>query len=193
METRVIAKGPLAIWVFGPVGAGKSLLISRLPLDAFRIVDQDALLEEELARRGLCLDATQHTATERTQFQSIRRQVAAALWNQVPVWRKEGINLCFETTGDKPHLFEAELIANRNRGYQTLGCALNIPLDKCLAQNRVRSRVLSDETVAASWTAFQNYLATDVYSRLFAGENLEICTSVPDAEITVTSWLAGVA
>jgi GTPase SAR1 family protein len=114
METRVIAKGPLAIWVFGPVGAGKSLLISRLPLDAFRIVDQDALLEEELARRGLCLDATQHTATERTQFQSIRRQVAAALWNQVPVWRKEGINLCFETTGDKPHLFEAELIANRN-------------------------------------------------------------------------------
>src|SRR5690349_6737401 len=107
----------LALWIFGPIGSGKSHVMSRLPLEHFTEVVQDAELERTLRAAGLPLDTRRHNAGQREEFRRIRQRVITDLWNAVPAWRKEGRNLVFETTGNKPALFRTEVEAGRAAGY----------------------------------------------------------------------------
>jgi hypothetical protein len=179
----------LAIWVFGPIGAGKTRLLSKLPLRGFRRIDQDAELEKEMRAAGMSSDIRGYTDAERDRFLRLREQVARTLWDQVPTWRDAGENLCFETTGDKPHLFEAELIEGRRHHYRSFGCGLRCSLEDCLAQNRTRTRVLPDELVEASWQAFERFRADGSYTRIFRNDRLEFCDDQNAAAELIQTWM----
>jgi hypothetical protein len=179
----------LAIWVFGPIGAGKTSLLARFPLGGFRRVDQDAELEKEMRAAGMPPDMRSYTVEERARLARLREEVARALWAQVPAWREAGENLCFETTGDKPHLFEAELIGGRRHGYRSLGCGLRCSLEDCLAHNRSRTRVLPDRIVEASWEAFERFCGDGSYSRIFAEERMEIFDDPDSAAEFLGKWI----
>jgi hypothetical protein len=154
METTGMKLRRLALWIFGPVGAGKSHVLSQLPLGHFERVEQDAELERRLRDAGLPLDTRRYSASQRAEFLRLREHVISELWTRVPAWREKGCNLVFETTGNKPGLFREQIEAGRAHGYTTLGCALRVPLALCLEHNRGRERVLADELVEGAWTAF---------------------------------------
>ena len=69
----------LAIWVFGPIGAGKSRLLSQLPLEGFRRIDQDAELEREMRVAEMSLDIRNYTEAERARLARLREQAARTL------------------------------------------------------------------------------------------------------------------
>lgn len=182
-------KVPLAIWIFGPIGSGKSELLARLPLAGFQRVQADDELERHMLAQGLKLDVSQHGERERREFRDLRAEVTLELWGKVPGWREEGRDLAFETTGDKPPLFQIEIEAGRAQGYHTLGCGLHMPLADCLARNRQRPRVLSDGAVSASWHAFERFTADGTYARLFAAEELVLTDDLDYAAEFVGAWL----
>jgi|GEM_PF-5107609 len=180
----------LALWIFGPIGSGKSHVMSQLPLEHFTEVVQDAEVERLLRTAGLPLDTRRHDASQRDEFRRTRQRVIARLWDMVPVWREAGRNLVFETTGNKPTLFRAEVEAGRAAGYHTLACALRVPLSVCRQQNQTRERVLEDAIVEDTWREFERFLADGTYADIFAGSRLEICESTEAAVHAAQRWLA---
>jgi predicted kinase len=189
MEPSIMKHRPLSLWIFGPIGAGKSRTIAQLPLESFERVDQDAELEPILRAAKVPLDTRQHDESERAEFLRLRRWVSAELWEKVPAWRAEGRNLVFETTGDKPALFRAEVLAGRAAGYETLACALRVPLAECLKRNRGRERVLADAIVENTWRDFEKALTDGVYSEIFAQEQLHVCDSAQAASRVANAWI----
>ncbi|MBS0659787.1 MAG: hypothetical protein JSR82_16220 [Verrucomicrobia bacterium] len=182
-------KAPLALWIFGPIGSGKSDLLERLPLAGFQRVQADDELERRMQAQGLKLAVADHGDRERREFRELRAQVTLELWGRVPGWRQEGRNLAFETTGDKPPVFQIEIEAGRELGYHSLGCGLRTPLADCLARNRQRPRVLADAAVQASWAAFERSVADGTYARLFAAEELILTADFDEADAFVRAWL----
>ena len=179
----------LALWIFGPIGAGKSRVIERMPVADFVRVDQDMELETQLRAAGLPLDTRQHDAAQREAFLQLRKTIIAELWRQVPDWRAQGCDLIFETTGNKPSLFRAEVEKAQACGYRSLGCALRVPLAVCLERNQGRERVLDDTVVEASWRDFERALADGTYAEIFAGDRLVICEEAERAAEAVEAWL----
>jgi predicted kinase len=166
----------IALWVLGPIGSGKTtLLANNLPSD-FRLVDQDGVLEQELAARGLPLDTRMHNAAQSAEFTAIRREVTDSVWAQVPEWRAKGLPLAFEVTGDKPLLLQIEVEADRAAGYRSIGVGLRCPLATCVQRNRERPRVLPDSVVESTWQAFERNLANQIYATIF-GPDAFVLTS----------------
>lgn len=182
-------KAPLALWIFGPIGSGKSDLLERLPLADFQRVQADVELERQMQATGLRLAVAEHGERERREFREMRAKVTLELWGRVPGWRQEGRHLAFETTGDKPPVFQVEIEAGRALGYHSLGCGLRTSLADCLARNRQRPRILSDAVVQASWNAFERFTGDGTYARLFAAEELILTDDFAEAEAFVRSWL----
>ena len=180
---------PFAIWIFGPIASGKSELISRLPLEKFKVVQADAELERLAEAAGLHLQVEKYDEAERALFESLRKEATTKIWDQVSEWREQREDLVFETTGDKADLFRGEIEAGHARNYRTLGCGLQVPLERCLASNRNRRRVLSPETVTASWHAFERYLSDGTYERLFEHDELLISADAEVLTAFATGWL----
>jgi hypothetical protein len=164
----------IALWVLGPIGSGKTtLLAGNLPSE-FRLVDQDGALEQALVARGLPLDTRMHNAAQSAEFAAIRREVTDAVWAQVPDWRANGLPLAFEVTGDKPHLLQIEVDADRAAGYRSIGVGLRCSLATCLERNHERRRVLPDSVVESTWQAFERNLANQIYANIFGADSFLI-------------------
>ncbi len=179
---------PLSVWIFGPIASGKSRLISRLSPENFKVVQADAELERRVAEAGLHLEVEKYDAREQALFQATRNRVTAELWARIPPWREQREDIIFETTGDKPNLFRGEIEAGHARGYRTLGCGLEVSLEQCLANNRSRRRILSRETVSASWQAFERYRADGTYERLLEQDELLISADAGALAAFARAW-----
>lgn len=179
---------PLALWIIGPIGAGKSHMLARLAPASWRIVDQDAELERRLEEHGVPLDTRTHDLLQAALFARLRQEVIDHLWQQVIEWRHRGISLAIETTGNKPPLLRAEVAAGSVLGYLNLGVGLCRPLELCLARNRARRRVLADEMVRSTWDDFERFLRDGVYAEIFGAEAFYLDVSGDVA--AVQSWLA---
>jgi predicted kinase len=181
--------GRLSIWVFGPVGSGKSYVLARATPEHFHVVSQDAEFERHLHESGLPLNTRYYGEEQSQQFGSLRAMTAHTIWSHVPALRDRGENLAFETTGNKPHLFRAEVEAGHRHGYNTLACALRIPLETCLARNASRHRILPEDVVSATWHVFEQALAEGTYREIFTRDRLQICSSAQEAIQATEDWL----
>src|SRR5262245_4383209 len=180
---------PLSTWIFGPIASGKTELISQLPRENIKIVQADAELERRADAAGLHLDVANYNDAERALFAKLRHEATSKIWAQVPRWREQRESLFFETTGDKPDLFQHEIEAGHAAGYRTLGLGLQSSLEQCLARNRARRRVLSPETVTASWHTFERLRLDGIYQRLFAQDELHISADVKILIESAMQWL----
>jgi len=177
----------ISLWVLGPVGSGKTTLLQRyLPPD-FRLLDQDAQLEQELLARHIPLDTRTHDPVEAETFRALRREVSDRVWTQPPGWRLLGVPLAFEVSGDKPHLLQIEVELDRAAGYRSLGVAVRCPLETCLRRNGQRCRVLPDDVVESTWLAFEKYLATGAYTAIFGPSAFHIAADA--SEFDLAQWL----
>src|SRR5947207_11964782 len=68
LESSAMKNLRLGLWIFGPIGSGKSHVLSRLPLEDFERVDQDAELERLLRAAGLPLDTRTYDAAQSAEF-----------------------------------------------------------------------------------------------------------------------------
>lgn len=157
----------LVLWVIGPIGSGKSRLLSAGLPSGCRVLDQDAELESELAARGLPGDYRTHDAAQAATVATLREEVAGRTWSRLPEWLAMGVPVAIETTGDKPHLLRQEVAsAARVAGYRSVGVGLRCDLATCVRRNQSRYRVLPDAVVEASWNRFEWNLSHQVYEAI---------------------------
>jgi predicted kinase len=171
-DRNFVTPRPVALWMIGPVGSGKSTHIS--DLKGFAIVDQDIELERLLKSSGLSLDTREYDSDQAARFTALRAEASDRTWKLVPELRRRGQSIVFETSGNKPWLLAKEVELNRQAGYDNLGVGVWCSLEDCLARNRNRSRVLPDAVVRDTWKAFHQYLDAGVYDQIF-GEGRFIC------------------
>jgi len=171
-DRNLVTPRPVALWMIGPVGSGKSTQIS--DLKGFTVVDQDIELERLLKSSGLPLDTREYDSDQAARFAALRAEASDRTWKIVPELRRRGQSIVFETSGNKPWLLAKEVELNQQAGYDNLGVGVCCPLEDCLAQNRNRSRVLPDAVVRNTWEAFHHYFYAGVYDQIF-GEGRFIC------------------
>lgn len=171
---------PIAAWILGPVGSGKSTCIAGL--QGFAVVDQDADLERLLRLNGLPFDTRKYTASQAARVKELRQEASDRTWDMVPALRSSGQSIVFESTGDKPWLLAEEMSRNRDAGYVDIGFGLSTQLSDCLAQNRSRARVLPDSVIESSWQTFHQYLMARRYHSLFGEDRFLafVPTETPD-------------
>ena len=180
---------PRALWIFGPVGSGKSRLLSRLSLNRFQRIDQDAALEKSLRDRGAALNLASYPEQKVAELHQLRAQIAAELWNKVPEWRRRGNDLVYETTGNKPHLFRIEVGLDQAHGYRILGIGIRSRLEQCLTRNAGRERVLSDAVVRETWNAFAEADRSGIYAQIFSSAELLLTEDAETALTVAEDWL----
>ena len=164
-DRHLVMPRPVALWVIGPVGSGKSTRIAGL--HGFTVVDQDIELERLLRSSGLSLDTREYDSDQATRFTALRAEASDRTWRLVPELRRRGESIVFETSGNKPWLLAKEVDLNRQAGYDNLGVGVCCSLEDCLTQNRYRPRVLPDAVVRNTWEAFHQYLDAGVYNQIF--------------------------
>lgn len=155
----------VAIWVLGPPGSGKSFAIGKLR--GWYVVSQDQELERILAEKGIPLDTRTYTEPLKMEFAKLRRLASDRTWDAVPDFRRSGLPIVYESTGDKPALLASEVALDRQAGYLPLGIGMRCTLDDCLRGNRNRQRILSDEVVRAGWQTFQQQIAKGTFNGVF--------------------------
>ena len=181
--------GRIALWIVGPTGSGKSTLAERSLPPEFRLVDQDRELERRLLARGLPLDARARNAAQAAAFLDVRGEATAATWSLVPSWRRDGVPIAFEVSGDKRHLLQEQLDLDAAAGYRDLGVVLRVPVELCLARNAVRARVVPEAIVRNMAVEVERNLSGGVYQSMFAAGDLVVVADVDAFDIG--RWLAG--
>lgn len=164
----------IALWIMGAPGSGKSTFVARHVPPEFRVVDQDAALEQAMIERGLPLDISR---CDSAVFEALRAEVTERVWRQVPVWRQECVPIAFQVSGDKPDYLRVDVDANRAAGYRNYAIAIRCPLEVCLRRNRERARVLPDFVVERIWIAFEENLASRAIADVIGPDALFVIES----------------
>jgi predicted kinase len=164
-DRNLVTPRPVALWVIGPVGSGKSTHISTL--QGFTVVDQDIELERLLRSSSLPLDTREYDSDQVARFAALRAEASDRTWRLVPELRRRGQSIVFETSGNKPWLLAKEVELNQQAGYDNLGVGVSCSLEECLTRNRNRPRVLPDAVVTDTWQAFHQNLDAGVYHQIF--------------------------
>ncbi len=178
---------PIALWIIGPCGSGKSTLIDKQLPSQFLRIEQDPELEAALLSAGLPLDMRWSSAEQLATIAKLRMAIADRVWSQVPVWRSRQLSMTFAVTGNKPHLLRDEVERGRAASYVNLGVGLRCPLATCLVQNAMRRRVVPDALVEGTWHDFELNLTAGVYDAIFGARRF-CCVRDPE-QFDLRQWL----
>lgn len=163
---------PTVLWVIGPPASGKSHLLSQLSQRFPQVIDQDRLLESQLAAAGIPLDFRLHDESVAEQVRRFREQASHQTWANAPVWRRSRADFAVETTGDKPDSLAKEIAADRQFGYRDMAICLSCPLEVCLDRNQSRQRVLPEAVVSTAWTVFHRHLSQGTYHAILGESSM---------------------
>ncbi len=182
-------RSPFVIWVLGPIGAGKSLILSSLAHHRPRILNQDQLFEALLREHGLPFDFRLHNDELRKRASGLRKLAGESAWQMLPQWLLDRQDFYIESVGDKPEELRQAVNANTAAGFSNLALVLNCDIDVCLQRNRSRNRVLRDEVVIKHWRSFQACREQRVHERVFSEAGMTLIEDA--ANFCVEEWLNG--